>query len=218
MAQLKQYYDSKVSLYKTSSSREERILKLIPQGGKTVLDIGCGSGNLAKTLVDKGYTVDGVDISNEALLNAKDILRKSFCFDTEQDEWPEGLMLNKYDCIIISEVIEHLFSPEDLLKKAATLLADGGKVIVTTPNFLFWKNRARMLFGKFDYEKSGLLDFGHIRLFSYLSVVRLFKKCGLKVDREMHFYPNLYKRHLNWLGKIFPGLFSYQFIFLLSSE
>ena len=106
------YYNQKYSFYKTNSSREKRILQLIPQNVKTVLDIGCGRANLAATLKEKGYIVSGIDISDEALKEAREFLEDSFCFNVEDDVWPRELFDKKYDLIIASEVIEHIFFPD----------------------------------------------------------------------------------------------------------
>ena len=43
----------------------------------------------------------------------------------------------------------------------------------------------------------------------------VFNKAGFVIQQEQHFYPNLYKRRLNFIGRIFPGLFAYQFGFKL---
>lgn len=214
----KTYYNNKASSYKTNSVREERIISLIPTEIKTILDIGCGRGNLAQTLTDKGYVVSGIDISDEALADVRNILKDSFCFNVEDKQWPDTIMNKRYDLIIISELIEHIFSPEELLQKARNLMSDGGYMIITTPNFLFWKNRLRMLGGIFQYEEKGLFDFGHIRFFTYPTIKKLFLEMDLRVVRENHFYPNLYKRGLGFLGQMMPGLFAYQMIFLLTYE
>lgn len=213
-----EYYDKKEGVYKLSGGRERILHKLISDDAKKVLDIGCGSGGLAKILQTKGKTVFGVDISSTALDKAKPYLHDSFCFDVQRDDWPAELMEQKFDLIIASEVIEHIFQPSDFLEKVKLLIGHGGSLVITTPNFLFWKNRLRMLFGKFKYEQKGLLDFGHIRFFTIKTAREVFNETGLTINREQHFYPNLYKRKLNFLGRIFPGFFAYQFGFRLTLQ
>ena len=97
MTDLKNYYNQKHSLYKTNSARERRILELIPESTKTILDIGCGRANLAAILKEKGYVVSGIDISDEALKEASRFLEDSFCFNVEDVIWPEELLDKKYD-------------------------------------------------------------------------------------------------------------------------
>lgn len=210
-----EYYDQKEERYKLSGGREMIIRNLIPEDAKTILDIGCGSGYLAKILASEGKIVCGVDISAVALDKAKPYLKNSFCFDIQRDDWPPELMEQKFDLVVASEIIEHIFMPVDFLKKVKTILGPESALIITTPNFLFWKNRFKMLFGKFRYEEKGLLDFGHIRFFTLKTARETFDKTGFIVQQEQHFYPNLYKRKFNFLGKISPGLFAYQLGFRL---
>lgn len=210
-----EYYDQKKDSYRLSGGRERILRKLIPDNAKKVLDVGCGSGGLAKILQAKGKTVFGADISSTALDQAKLHLNGSFCFDVQKDDWPEELMEKKFDLVIASEVIEHIFQPSDFLEKAKSLISKEGSLIITTPNLLFWKNRLKMLFGKFRYQEKGLLDFGHIRFFTIKTTRDMFSKAGFKIEQEEHFCPNLYKRKLNFIGKIFPGFFAYQFGFRL---
>src|SRR3989344_1967503 len=211
-----EYYNQKKNNYQLSGGRVRILDKLIPNNIKTVLDIGCSSGDLARILKTKNMIVSGVDISPVALDVARPYLNDSFCFDIQLDEWPVKLMGQKFDLIVASEVIEHVFQPSDLLEKVKLLIGKGGCLIITTPNFLFWKNRFKMLFGKFRYEQKGLLDFGHIRFFTLKTAIEIFNKTGFIIQQEQHFYPNLYKRKLNFIGRIFPGFFAYQFGFRLT--
>ena len=210
-----EYYNKKEGVYKLSGGREKILSGLILDNVKTVLDVGCGSGDLARILQAKGKVVSGADISQAALDVSKPYLHRSFCFDIQQDAWPIELMEQKFDLVVASEVIEHIFMPADFLEKTKSLVTSGGYLIITTPNFLFWKNRLKMLFGNFRYEQKGLLDFGHIRFFTLKTAREIFSKAGFTIQQEQHFYPNLYKRRLNFIGRIFPGLFAYQFGFRL---
>lgn len=215
--EVKKFYEDKSVKYGINAQRKVKILDLIPKDAKIILDIGCSGGELTRAISSwPEVKIYGADISQKSLDLAGDSLEGSFCFNVEDDIWPPALLDNKFDLIIASEIIEHLLLPEDFLKKVKNLLGSNGKIIITTPNFLFWKNRLRMLFGKFEYTSEGLLDFGHIRFFTYGTAKDLFRHCGFKIEKEDHFYPNLYKRKLDFLGRIFPGFFAYQMIFLLS--
>ncbi len=205
------YYNEKKSKYHLSGGREIILRKLIPAHAKTVLDIGCGSGELAKLLHEQGKQVWGADISLKALEDAKPYLAGSYCFDIQDKTWPTELMTQKFDVVVASEVIEHIFTPSKFLAQVKKILAPGGSIVITTPNILFWKNRLRILGGSFRYTEKGIMDFGHIRLFTIDTLRELFEKAGFEIDKEQHFYPNLYNRGLNFLGAMFPGVFAYQF-------
>lgn len=207
-----QYYQKNIVNYKMNSTRKKHVLLLVPEDSIDILDIGCGQGELAKDLKARGKYVSGTDISSKALYMSSKYLDESFCFDVEDCNWPEELIDKKFDCIIASEVIEHLFQPNNFLANVKKLLKPQGVLILTTPNFLFWKNRFKMLFGKFEYEDSGFYDKGHISFFTRNSLNKELEKAGFQVEKELNFYPNLYRRGLSFLGNLFPGFFAYQLI------
>ena len=214
----RQDFYNKRDNYRIGGLRKDYILSLVSNDVHTVLDVGCGNGELAESLKERCCRVTGVDVSQSAIVEAAEFLDDSFCFDIEKENWPEDLLNKKFDLIVASEVIEHIFDPLVFLKKIKSLSAPNGKIIITTPNVLFWKNRLKILFGDFKYQDKGIMDRGHIRFFTTDTFRDTLKKSGLSVVIEKNLYPNLYFRNLNWLGNLFPGLFAYQFVVLLSHE
>ncbi len=213
------FYNQQNNNYSISGSRLAHILALLPpKKDLKILDMGCGKGELAQTLINLGHQVYGADVSNEALEVAKKFLVRHYCFNFEDENWPVDLLKEKFDVVVASEVVEHVFWPVEFLNNLSLLVKDDGRIIVTTPNFLFWKNRLKMFFGFFNYQKNGLLDFGHIRFFSYDFFKKTIQQSQLKIDCERNFYPNFYKRGLSFLGALLPGLFAYQFIVSLTKK
>ena len=107
-------------------------------GGRSVLDIGCGEGNLSLALASIGYHVTGIDYDETAVFNA---VRKygrmkmtggSARFAAMDVAGIDG----RYDYIVCSDVIEHLSAAElrVMLKKCAEILKDDGSVLIHTPN------------------------------------------------------------------------------------
>lgn len=214
---LADYYSHRAT-YSIGRERLRHIMSIITPAPAEVLDVGCGDGGLASVLQEKGYVVDGADISPQAIEHARSFLRKGYLVDLSASTWDEGLMKQHYDVVIATEVLEHTFSPDEVLGRLKLLLKDDGAILITVPNFLFWKIRLRVLCGNFRYEQEGLLDYGHIRFFTYTYAQEIFSKTGLSVIKEHHLYPNLQHRKLNWLGNLFPSLFAYQFVFLLKKK
>jgi hypothetical protein len=79
-------------------------------------------------------------------------------------------------------VLEHLTDPWQILKKAVTLLAPGGNIIIALPNISNAENRFRMMFGQFEYAEIGVMDKTHLRFFNQQTARELITQAGLTVD------------------------------------
>jgi ubiquinone biosynthesis O-methyltransferase len=204
----RKHYNKKTD-YGISSTRKKKILELVGKvKNKKILDIGCGSGFLAKEIREMGaQKVVGIDISNEAIKEAAKVLDEAMVLDlqTEKLECQD----NYFDIIIIAEILEHVLYPENILKEAKRLLKDGGHIVISTPNFLIFSNRVRMFFGKFEYTEDGFLDRGHVHFFTLHSLRKLLKNLELKINQENH---TIHDRFPEWFGNLFPSFFSFQII------
>ena len=110
-----------------------------------------------------------------------------------------------------------LADAEQLLEHAAGLLEAGGRVIVSTPNFVHVKNRLRVLFGSFEYRDAGLLDRTHVHFYTRRTLYRLLEDAGYRVVKVDYTtgvmnLTSLRNRMLHVLARIYPNLFAYQFI------
>lgn len=201
------YYRKKSINYGIASTRLKKILGLV-NGiyGKKVLDIGCAKGHVGSRIRAMGNYVVGVDISEPVIVEAAKVLDRAVVFDLEGD-WPD--LKEKFDLALLPEVLEHVFNPIEVLKKVSSQLKDGGEIIVTTPNILAWTNRANMLFGNFEYTDQGLMDFGHIRFFTYKYLNKVLKDNGFSLVTENHI---IFPGKLTKLLKFWPSLFATQFV------
>jgi 2-polyprenyl-3-methyl-5-hydroxy-6-metoxy-1,4-benzoquinol methylase len=96
-----------------------------------VLDIGCGNGSqLAIPLADAGYQVIAVDPHEPSIQHGRRLAPAVKFFQGVVSDLP----LSKFDCVIISEVLEHLDVPQELLSTALPYLAESGILIITVPN------------------------------------------------------------------------------------
>lgn len=120
-------------------SRRYQIIKEIGQylpRNCTVLDYGCGPGNLIAPLLDAGFSVAGMDMSASARDSVRSEYggRERFLGVYDQDEI--GRSGIRFDAIVVAEVIEHLYD-EQLDSLLATLLGlatPDTHIIFTTPN------------------------------------------------------------------------------------
>ena len=213
--QLSQYYNQKQD-YGINSLRRQKINALaaaeIKSGHQNILDLGCAGGYVSKDWRTNGNQVIGLDISERSVSQAKKVLDQAFLFDLEAGDWPESIRDDKFNLILSAEILEHLFSPKDFLERLKPMMADNGIIIITTPNFLVWNNRIRLLLGRYG-PKEIFYDPGHIHLFSYHSLKWLLHDLDFKIIAEDNiWYPNYLEKFAHILP---PNLFVYQAIIKL---
>jgi len=155
--------------------------------------------------MSNNYVV-GVDISELAIQEASKVLDKAVAFNLEET-WPD--LGDKFDLAILPEILEHVFDPVRVLKRVNENLKPDGQIIITTPNILIWTNRVKFLFGNFKYTNQGLMDFGHIRFFTYRYLKEVLRNSGFEIEKESHI---IFPGKLTRLLKFWPSLFANQFI------
>ena len=97
-----------------------------------ILEIGSGLGYLTYSLNKEGYCTVGVDISNEAISRSCKLYGDYY--EAGDIFVISGNRKKQYDCVIMTELIEHVVNPIKFIECALSMLKDGGKLIITTPN------------------------------------------------------------------------------------
>jgi 2-polyprenyl-3-methyl-5-hydroxy-6-metoxy-1,4-benzoquinol methylase len=136
--------------------------------GQRLLDVGCAQGDLLALARERGWDVQGIELSPEPARRARLEHGIPVEIGTLEETGP-GLGL--FDVVIATDVIEHVTSPGRFLGAVHTVLRTGGQAIVETPNFGgFWSKMggARWI---------GLNRF-HIFLFAAAGLVRLMRASG----------------------------------------
>jgi 2-polyprenyl-3-methyl-5-hydroxy-6-metoxy-1,4-benzoquinol methylase len=87
----------------------------------------------------------------------------------------------KFDAVISTEGIEHLYSPHLLPQFASGILKPSGVLIITTPYHGFWKNLALSLFNKWDSHHTPLWHGGHVKFWSKATLSLLLEDSGYEV-------------------------------------
>lgn len=157
-----------------------------------ILDLGCGNGALVNHLVDLGYDAYGTDASEKGIAIAQQKHPDRFTLQNlDHDGLPENFSHLKFDTIISTEVIEHLYDPRSFIDFCVKILKQNphrGQLILSTPYHGYIKNLALALAGKWDSHANPLWDGGHIKLWSRNTLTQLlvekaftittFKGCG----------------------------------------
>ncbi|MEL6923057.1 MAG: class I SAM-dependent methyltransferase [Bacteroidota bacterium] len=112
----------------------EAILAEIPNDIQSILDVGCGSGWIAKAMQQRAVQLVSMDIS---LKNVHTTLQK-YPFKGHQGLVADLFALpfrdQTFDCIVCAEVIEHVVDPGLLIQELVRRLSPNGVLILTTPH------------------------------------------------------------------------------------
>jgi 2-polyprenyl-3-methyl-5-hydroxy-6-metoxy-1,4-benzoquinol methylase len=181
------------------------LLPLIPNPPGSVLDVGCGSGALLKYLKENGATFTaGIEyiesVATETRRRA--VADEIHCIDIEGDPLPyEG---ERFDCIVMSHVLEHMVDPWKTLPKVLSMLKPGGTFVGAIPNIRYFPViRDLALYGRFQYRSSGVLDQTHLRFFTRRSIEDLLVGAGLQV---LTLEPEISGNKAMLLGRLSGGL------------
>jgi 2-polyprenyl-3-methyl-5-hydroxy-6-metoxy-1,4-benzoquinol methylase len=122
--------------------RKKKTLELVE--GRTVLEIGTAEGWLTRELVEQAETVVSCDISMSYLQRAQKAGIQAEFLRVDAHVLPFDQSL--FDCIILTEVIEHVFSPFRVLEEIGRVMKPEGFLILSTPNNLSVSNVLRHVF------------------------------------------------------------------------
>ena len=121
---------------------EFKIIANSIQKDKSILDVGCGDGELMKFIYENiSKKIRGLEISKD---NVQKCIQKGLTViegNAEMDlqQFPS----NSFDYVILSQTLQAFLNPEKVI---SDLLRIGKTSIVTIPNFGFWKVRFNLLF------------------------------------------------------------------------
>jgi SAM-dependent methyltransferase len=143
--------------------REQAVPTTMPLVG---LDIGCGGGVL-QTQIERttAWIVDGADVNREALARSRGVRGRTMLYNIH-DRRPE--LCERYDFLLLFDVIEHIEEPISFLESATVHLKAGGLVIVNVPAI-------QQLYSAYDRVA------GHFRRYSRSSLTRTLADAGLEL-------------------------------------
>ena len=213
--------DCSERIYKNAGNLS--LLALVPDNS-FVLDCGCGAGDNARILRSRGCRITGITISPTELDTASAYCEEVYLWDLECGI-PETIR-NKYDVVLMSHVLEHLFHPGRVLQDTKKVLKSGGILVVALPNVLMYRIRLDFLLGRFEYTDGGIMDETHVRFYTFATGAKLLEANGYKLVKEQsegafplwkarNILPvGLVKALNHFVVKHWPGIFGWQSLYL----
>lgn len=215
--------------------RKKESLRLIDQiklikpfhAGDSVLDIGCGTGEMGLLIKEKfNSKVYGLDINGAAVKKANKNGIIARLGDVEK-KWPyDNGSINSVLCV---QMIEHLVNPDFFLEESKRVLKKNGLVIISTPNLAAWYNRLILLLGFQPFytevstvDKTIGLSFtkkltrsiepmGHLRVFTLPALKEILELHGFEPilikGSKVSYFPKVVEQFDSFFGH-FPGLAS----------
>lgn len=154
----------------------EDVLSLVPEHCRKVLSIGCGWGEAEKALIDRGISVSAVALDSIISACAR---ARGVHIIAESLEDVTKRTAEKFDCVLISNLLHLVPNPAELLSQVSECLSDRGVLIAVVPGFrlgAIWKLVCRgMLLEPFSYKRSG------VHFSSKGTIHRWFKRGGLSI-------------------------------------
>lgn len=201
------------------------------QPGARVLDIGCNTGELGEQMkLQLGCHVLGVEVQPAAAEIARSRLDEVILCDASAltAVYPPS---EAFDCVVASDVLEHMSKPWDVAAMLVQYLKPGGRLIASLPNVANYAVRFELLRGRFDYDScASILSSGHLHFFTLSKAKQLLEDAGLTVE-TVDVTPGLfvfapyhltvervfgrwawYRHFEHRLSRAWKGLFAYQIV------
>ncbi|MFH1881956.1 MAG: homoserine O-acetyltransferase [Planctomycetota bacterium] len=189
------------------------VIESLIEPNSTVLDIGCGDGELLANLIaDKNITGKGIELEQDLVLAC--VNRGLSIIQHDVEHRLENYADKSYDYVILSQTVQTVKDTESVF---AELLRVGRKVIVSFPNFAHWRCRVQLFFGgnapvtkqlPFEWHNSP-----NIHCLSLKDFERFCKRLAVKVEKKIP----LIKTRLSPV-RFAPNLFAEQVIYVTSGE
>ncbi|MEC7614358.1 MAG: methionine biosynthesis protein MetW [Pseudomonadota bacterium] len=193
----------------------ELITSLVDKEAR-ILDVGCGNGELLKSLKNKkNVKGQGLELKQERVNKcvAKGLSAIQGNADSDLSLYPD----QSFDCVILSQTIQATNNPKNILIE---LIRIGRKAIISIPNFGYWKVRLGFAtYGKMPITEklsNNWYDTPNIHLCSILDFVDLCRELNIKIEKTIVLNSNNI-RSFNGAPNSWSNFFGEEAIFLIKN-
>jgi 2-polyprenyl-3-methyl-5-hydroxy-6-metoxy-1,4-benzoquinol methylase len=173
--------DTRIRTFKRTLDAFTRKYGITPSKDVQILDVGCAGGAFVKAAVDAGFSAIGIEPSSWMC----EYGRTEYGLDLRQGILEDFTFADQsFDIITLWDVLEHVYTPVEVLRECHRLLKPGGLLIVNYPDYA---SLARKVLGwKWPFFLSC-----HLFYFTPSSITKLLTKCGLEVVEVRTFFQTL---------------------------
>lgn len=202
-------YERKAESY-FSNARTD-LVRLLPRDpDASVLEVGCGTGATGALALARGRAgrYVGIELLDSAGRQAREVLSEVHVGDVEamDFDWHPAT----FDALILSEVLEHLVEPGQLLKKLSRFVRPGGLVLASSPNIAHWRVIRELVLGRFDLTDQGVFDRTHLRWFTPATFAAMFEGAGFKVEHVGPVTP--FAPRTQYISRLLGGAYDHLFM------
>lgn len=182
------------------SQVRDDLLLYIPLDARSLLELGCGEGALGALVKQRQKCrVAGIELDAEASAIAKKKLDDVYTGDVRHII---EILHDRFDCIVASEIIEHVDDPWSLLAELRNLTKPGGRLVISIPNIANASIINDLIHGRFDYTYIGIACAGHLRFFTRASIEDLLAIAGWHLEAIVPQRAGVTQEALGFLEKL----------------
>jgi len=209
-----------------TNNGNKSILQFLDEGDHRILDVGCGAGSNGRLIKDfyPLTQITGITCSQAEYDEASKHLTHCIYADLEKDDLS---FEEQFDVLLFCHILEHLVDPVAIIKKLLPYLKIGGKVVILLPNIANWRERIKLVQGRFEYTDSGVMDKTHLHFYTFMTaqqyLIKPIDKLNLEINTAKGHIPLGLFRH-NFLSdklrikvdqfftSLYPNLFGYEIL------
>jgi len=183
-------------LNRHTEDRFERAMACL-EAGQNFLDLGCGDGRLAVLAMRNYSKVNGIDITDKRLEEARNRCIASGMpgqigqFLAANLNEPFPFADASMDAITAISVLEHAFDVYAFVRECNRILKPNGVLVIEVPNIAYFKHRIRLFLGRLlitssphGWAEGFGWDGGHLHYFTKDAVIGLLTGEGFKVKKS----------------------------------
>jgi len=153
----------------------DQALRVAKTPGSVILDVGCGVGQVVRSLTEAGFQAHGVEVSEANIVQARQHPGQFHAYDGDTLPFPDHAV----DAVGAFNVLEHVENPVALLDEMTRVLRPGGRIVISSPNFLRvlgWRDYHPRMRGLLQKWRNAKTLYHHIRTYAVDPRALIFEK------------------------------------------